>query len=154
MAKVIKGYKPTFSNTEPQQEMSLNHKKAKKLKAKKRVLKRVYFEGTSAQSSYSSLVSDYVEPSMENSLDLLSHIQEAEDVVEEEEEEEEAWVAPVAQVAWSPFPPNFNSGSERASGSHPRESYSSLPADEHYDSEANLQVERHSPRESFKVFNQ
>lgn len=158
VVRVTNGFRPDFAHENPTgQQKGLRTMKTMKVKRKKgkRVLKRVYHEGTSACSSYSSLISDYVdiEPSanlepdldsncaIEQGLDLSPspHPQAMQEIPEEGEYESEQYE--------SESSPSAKSSSEgRVSAS--------VPADEDLDSQANLKVKRNAPRESFKVFNQ
>lgn len=163
VARITHGFRPDFAKETPivtsKPLRTMKTKKFKKSKNKtksKRVLKRVYHEGTSAMSSWSSLVSSYVDIDNEKDLEpeLASHLdinleylpQNPENgdmhMIEEVEEGDNAALnGEVSSSPHSSFSPNNKSSS-------------SLPADEYYDSQANLRLERNSPRESFKVFNQ
>ena len=110
-------------------------------------MKRVYFEAHSNKSSYSDVVTSYVDASNPNSLDLLSNIIEVNEEQLENDNEEYK---------------NGNDKDDNAENDEDgyrsenieSESSSSAPADEHFDSQVNLVVAKNSPRESFKVFNQ
>lgn len=157
VVRVTKGFRPDFAHENPTaQSKEFRTMKTTKFKRKKgkRVLKRVYHEGTSACSSYSSLISDYVdiEPSenlepdldsniiMEENLNMIPNNNHAMPEIQEEGEYESE------QYESESSPELKSSSEERASAS--------IPADEDLDSQANLKVKRNAPRESFKVFNQ
>jgi hypothetical protein len=148
VVRITNGFRPDFDNQNPianrQPLRTLKTFKAKKKKGK-RVMKRIHYEGTSDDSSHSSLISEYIDPSQDDHLSVNSKLYDQanpqendrmavipEDEEEDDQEQVESLESPIA-------------GKDLSSPS---------PADEHYDSEANLVLERNSPRESFRVFNQ
>lgn len=160
LVRVVHGFRPDFEQAAPaEQSRPLRTMKTKKMKNQKgkRVLKRVHYEATSAVSSHSSLVSEYINDDLDNQLEENSKAQMYEeleemkqngnmDVVhehsqEDSDHEEYRIDVPSDQHLISPL-------------RHKGTPSSDEPADEHFDSEANLEIARNSPRESFKVFNQ
>lgn len=165
---MTQGFRPDFTNQPQPQEpdarfvqapfrtMKTKKYNKKKKKKGKRVLKRVYYEGTSQQSSYSSLMSSYVDiEDSGNGLELNSNV-----VVDE----------PLAEAAPEQYDPiqemsqeDSNEAEEESEEAQGDENYQSSP---NKGSEASAPVEENvgepahripihnSPRESFKVFNQ
>lgn len=148
VARITNGFRPDFDKQDPirnrQPLRTLQTFKAKK-KRGKRVMRRIHHEGTSDESSHSSLISEYIEVSQDDYLSINSNVYDQANpqendrmgVIPEEENDDDQ-----GQVESS------------ESGREGKEFSSPSPADEHYDSSANLIVEKHSPRESFRVFNQ
>lgn len=154
VVKIVNGFRPDFAQEQPVEEQRpLRTMKTMKKKNKlgKRVLKRVYRPATSDQSSYSSLMSSYVD------IDDISELQLKENALPLDEQlgdgnpQENGHMHPIPEEA-------EDSDKDSQSPSSPQlrhqMSTSSLPADEYFDSQANIKLEKNSPRESFKVFHQ
>ena len=131
----------------------LKNKQKNKTKSK-RFLKRVYHEATSAQSSWSSLVSSYMD--IEDSNDLQPELASNIDLQPENvhEDQGDGHMAMIFEENEGEEAASLQGSSSQSASSPERNDSYSLPADEYYDSEANLQMNKNSPRESFKVFNQ
>ena len=124
----------------------------KKKAGKKRVLKRVYFEANSKQSSYSDVVTSYIDASNPESLEMLSGIIEVNE--EQQEDNKEQYEKQIDDHHENSDEAENSEDAEDEKLDDEAKSNSSLPADEHYNSQVNLIVAKNSPRESFKVFNQ
>ena len=148
VVRITNGFRPDFDRQDPirnrQPLRTLQTFKAKKRRGK-RVMKRIHYDGTSDESSHSSLVSEYINASLEDNLSVNSNMYDQANpqendrmgVIPEDEDEDDQ------ENADSSDPPR--GGKEFSSPS---------PADEHYDSSANLVLKKNSPRESFRVFDQ
>lgn len=122
--------------------------KQKLIKGKKRILKRVYHNSIDGQSGYSSLESDYVDISNHDVDWSLSRI-----VEDNDEDDMQNVKIPTVENEYSPIPSSSpNKPFHKKSESDKSSDSPSLPADEDYDSKANLKLDRNPPRKSLKVF--
>ena len=154
IVRVTNGFRPNFEKDNPisQPDRLRSLKTMKRGKAKgKRVLKRIHQAATSSDSSDSILVSDYIDISQDVNLEMNSDAQLYYDRFENPQEDE------MDHISEDDNEDVNSSDSDAPNIRIPvsvKESASSIPADEHYDSQANLILGRNSPRESFKVFHQ
>ena len=157
VVKIVNGFRPDFDHEQPAiEQRPLRSMKTikKKNKMGKRVLKRVYRPATSDQSSYSSLMSSYVDIDDISELQLKENVLPLSEPMGEGNPQENGQMQPIPEEVEDS---DKDSHSNR-SGSSPRlrqqMSTSSLPADEYFDSQAKIKIAKNSPRESFNVFNQ
>jgi hypothetical protein len=155
IVRVTNGFRPNFEKenpiSEPERLRSLKTMKRGKVKGK-RVLKRIHQEATSSNSSDSILISEYVDVSQDVHLEMNSDAQLIIDRYANPQDDE------MAHIPEDENEDVNSSDSDTPNIKIPKSvkesASSSMPADEHYDSEANLVLGRNSPRESFKVFHQ
>mmetsp|Transcript_3338 Transcript_3338/g.3947 ORF Transcript_3338/g.3947 Transcript_3338/m.3947 type:complete len:135 (+) Transcript_3338:225-629(+) len=130
-------------------------KKNKKGKGNKgkRVLKRICLAATSQQSSYSSLISDYV---LESAIDLSLNSDYVESVHEEQYIQDQ--ILEESGEDEDPFQSDGNQGRNPSPSSRdnnsPRQGYSVAGEEEINEESSQRMMKHNSPRESFKVFNQ
>jgi hypothetical protein len=163
---MTQGFRPDFANQAPEPDARFNqapfrtmktkkYSKKKKRKKGKRVLKRVYYEANSQQSSYSSLMSDYVDiENSGNGLELNSNV-----VEEEPDQREPEQIDPIQERSQEDSDEAENDsesdqGEENYQSSPQKASEVSIPAEEVAEDPAYRIPVHNSPRESFAVFNQ
>jgi hypothetical protein len=155
VAMITGGFKPDFEQEEPVlQKRPLRSMKTRKIKKHKgkRVLRRVYFDANSQQSSYSSLMSEYIDCDYSAYLEVNSNAIELEQRYAEEERMDE--IQENSDEDDSPPPLNSQNVIEIVdSGGKPPTS-ESIPADEDVENSENRMLMHNSPRENYQVFNQ
>lgn len=155
VAMITGGFKPDFVGEVPVlQKRGIRSMKTKKFKKHKgkRVLRRVYFDANSQQSSYSSLMSEYIDNDYSANLEANSNAIELEQRYAEEERMDE--IQEKSDEDESPPLQNSQNVIEDVdSGGKPRPS-ESIPANEDVENSENRILIHNSPRENYHVFHQ
>jgi hypothetical protein len=154
VAMIKGGFKPDFQQEVPvMQKRSLRSMKTRKIKRHKgkRVLRRVYFDANSQQSSYSSLMSEYIDCDYSAYLEVNSNAIELEQRYAEEERMDE--IQENSDEDESPHLNTQNVIEIVDSGGKPPTS-ESIPADEDVENSENRMLMHNSPRENYHVFHQ
>jgi hypothetical protein len=166
VAMIKEGFKPDFEQESPvMQQRPLRSMKTRRIKKQKgkRVLKRVYFDANDQQSSYSSLMSEYIDCDYSAYLEVNSNAVELEQRYEEERMEErmearmDERMEEIQENSDEDESPALQNGQNVIeivdSGGKPRTS-ESIPADEDVENSENRILKHNSPRENYQVFHQ
>ena len=154
VAVITEGFRPDFREEQPvQHKVPIRTMKTKRIKKRKgkRVLKRVYFEANSQNSSYSSLISEYGDADHSAVLEMNSNAVE----LEQHYAQQEKLISIKENSDEDDSPPQSSQNALPVSSSENRQqSDFSVPAEEDVDDSSNRMLRHNSPRQSFQVFNQ